>query len=71
MGMNRLIIKNFGPVKEAEIELKPFLILIGSQGTGKSTIVKVLTICLDVFFYMRILKKEDSHIPFREFGIDE
>ena len=44
--MNRLIIKNFGPVK-------------------------VLTICLDVFFYMRILKKEDSHIPFREFGIDE
>ena len=68
---NRLIIKNFGPIREADIELKPFLVLIGGQGTGKSTIVKVLTICLDIVFYLRILKGDDTHIPFREFGIDE
>ena len=68
---SQLIIKNFGPVKEADIELKPFLILIGGQGTGKSTIVKVLTICLDLLFQIRILKDEKPAIAFKEFGIYE
>ena len=54
--MNQLTIKNLGPVKEATVELKPFLVLIGGQGTGKSTIVKVLTIFLDILFYLRVLK---------------
>lgn len=69
--MNQLTIKNLGPVKEATVELKPFLVLIGGQGTGKSTIVKVLTICLDILFYLRVLKEDDPHVLFREFGIDE
>lgn len=46
--MNRLVIKNFGAIKEASVELKPLLLLIGGQGTGKSTIAKVLSICRDV-----------------------
>ncbi len=37
----KLIIKNFGPIKFVELELRRFNILIGSQGTGKSTIIKV------------------------------
>jgi hypothetical protein len=41
----RLIIKNFGPIKEVDIELRRFNILIGKQATGKSTILKVLAIC--------------------------
>ena len=45
-----LTIKNFGPIKDATIELKNFLVLIGGQGTGKSTIAKVLTICQELFF---------------------
>lgn len=47
-GMNRLVIKNFGAIEEASVELKPLLLLIGGQGTGKSTIAKVLSICRDV-----------------------
>lgn len=39
---DKLIIKNFGPVKEAEIELKKVNIFIGPQGSGKSTIAKVI-----------------------------
>lgn len=35
-------IKNFGPVKDATIEIKPFLVLIGGQGIGKSTVAKLL-----------------------------
>lgn len=40
--MQKIIIKNFGPVKNAEIEITPLLVLIGEQATGKSTIAKLI-----------------------------
>lgn len=40
--MQKIIIKNFGPVKKAEIEITPLLVLIGEQATGKSTIAKLI-----------------------------
>ena len=43
--MRHLIIRNIGPIKEADIELKRFNILIGAQSSGKSTIAKVLSTC--------------------------
>lgn len=41
----RLVIKNFGPIKSVDIELGKMTILIGEQATGKSTIAKVLSVC--------------------------
>ena len=38
----RLEITNFGPVKRASIEIKPTLILIGQQASGKSTVAKLI-----------------------------
>ena len=65
-----LQIKNFGPIKDATIELKPFLVIIGGQGTGKSTIAKVLTICQELFWYIQILEEsKDILQPFYFFGI--
>lgn len=65
-----LQIKNFGPIKDAKIELKPFLVIIGGQGTGKSTIAKVLTICQELFWYIKILEEsKDILQPFQIFGI--
>lgn len=66
-----LLIKNFGPIKEADIKLKPLLLLIGGQGTGKSTIAKVLSICRDVLWYNLISINENIFLPFKESGIDE
>ena len=68
---NYLIIKNFGPVKYAKIELKPFLILIGGQGTGKSTIAKVLSVFQDISWYQYILSnnKDASLDKFYKFGL--
>ena len=40
--MQKIIIKNFGPVKDAEIEIKKVLVLIGEQASGKSTIAKLI-----------------------------
>lgn len=38
----KLIIRNFGPIKNVELELGRFNVLIGENATGKSTVAKVL-----------------------------
>lgn len=43
--MRHLIIRNIGPVKYAEFELKRFNFIIGPQSSGKSTIAKILSTC--------------------------
>ena len=40
--MQKIIIKNFGPIQDAEIELKKVLVLIGEQASGKSTIARLI-----------------------------
>lgn len=45
MEKEKLIIKNFGPIKEVDLDLGRFTILIGEQATGKSTVAKVLAVC--------------------------
>lgn len=41
----KLIIKNFGPIKSVDLDLRKMNVLIGEQATGKSTIAKVLSVC--------------------------
>ena len=43
--MKHLVIRNIGPIKEAELELKRFNFLIGPQSSGKSTVAKILSTC--------------------------
>mgnify|MGYP002854285518 FL=1 len=43
--MQRLTIKNFGPIKNCDIDVKDFLVLTGPQASGKSTVAK------SVFFF--------------------
>ena len=43
--MRHLVIRNIGPIKEADVELKRFNFFIGAQSSGKSTIAKVLSTC--------------------------
>lgn len=43
--MKHLIIRNIGPVLEADLQLKRFNIFIGPQSSGKSTIAKILSTC--------------------------
>jgi predicted ATPase len=40
--MQKIEIKNFGPIKELNLEIKDFIILIGPQASGKSTIAKTI-----------------------------
>ena len=50
MQSSRLIVKNFGPLKDVDIEVRDFLCLIGKQATGKSTIAKLIAIFEDENF---------------------
>ena len=38
----RIIIKNFGPIENAELDIKDYTILIGPNASGKSTIAKLV-----------------------------
>ncbi len=48
--MAKIIIKNFRAIDYAEIEIKPFTVIIGEQASGKSTISKL------VYFFQTISK---------------
>ena len=50
----KLIIRNFGPIKDVELELGRFNILIGEQATGKSTVAKVLAVCRYFTYILKI-----------------
>lgn len=43
--MNKIVIKNIGPIKDASIDLKRINIFIGPQSSGKSTIAKLISFC--------------------------
>lgn len=40
----RLKIKNFGPIEELDIEIKPLMVFIGESGSGKSAILKLMSL---------------------------
>ena len=42
--VERLEIKKFGPIIDVDIELKPIMVFIGNQATGKSTISKLIAL---------------------------
>ncbi|HHH53225.1 MAG TPA: ATP-binding cassette domain-containing protein [Bacteroidetes bacterium] len=46
--MERLYIKNFGPLKEIDIELNKINLFIGENGSGKSVLAKIITIILNL-----------------------
>ena len=44
-GMNKLTIRNFGPIKSVTIDLRKFTVIIGPQSSGKSCILKIASFC--------------------------
>jgi predicted ATPase len=62
----RLIVKNFGPLKDVNILVTDFLCLIGKQATGKSTIAKLISIFEDENF-----EKELFGQNLKTYGLDQ
>lgn len=64
----KLIIKNFGPIKEVDLDLGKFTVLIGEQATGKSTVAKVLAVC-KYFSYVFQKAEVDIHYDIFRSGL--
>lgn len=41
MANERLTVKNFGPIREADLDLRKVTVLIGEQASGKSVLAKL------------------------------
>ncbi len=62
----KLIIKNFGPIKSVDLDLGKITVLIGEQATGKSTIAKVLSVCRYFSYIVNFTNKETELNKFTE-----
>jgi len=47
--MSKLTVKNFGPLKDIDIELNNINLFVGENGSGKSVLAKLITIILDLY----------------------
>lgn len=59
--MQKIIIKNFRQIPYAEIEIKKFLLLIGEQASGKSTIAKLI-------YFFKSLKEDYFNMIYENAG---
>jgi len=42
--MKHIVVKNFGPIKEGTVDVLPLTVFCGKQGSGKSTIAKLISV---------------------------
>lgn len=68
--MEKLIVRNFGPIKQAEIEFSKFVVLIGDTSTGKSTLAKLMGIFKDVTLYRNSNHFENFTQFLKKYNID-
>jgi len=66
--MDRLIVKNFGPLKDVDIELNKINLFIGENGSGKSVLGKLVTIVLNTFY--NVFEEELIAKKFIDYNID-
>ncbi|WP_428653390.1 AAA family ATPase [Runella sp.] len=65
---DKLIVKDFGPIREAEMDIKKTTVLIGPQGSGKSTLAKLVALCRDKD-WMDLIMEKSSPINLLDYGI--
>ena len=65
--MDRLIVKNFGPLKDIDIELNQINLLIGENGSGKSVLAKLVT---TILYIINFEDKELFYKKLTEFNIN-
>ena len=64
--MDRLIVKNFGPLKDVDIEINKINLFIGENGSGKSVLGKLITIITNI----KEIDKELFLKNFEEYNIN-
>ena len=65
----KLVVRNFGPICDLDIIIRPLTLFIGTQGSGKSTIAKLLTICRELRWWYQVSDGRGFQNRLRNFGI--
>lgn len=60
--MNKLTIRNFGPIKSVTVDLKKFTVIIGPQSSGKSCILKIASFCKWIEKRIEISQNPDKYL---------
>lgn len=68
MAQEKLIVKNFGPIKDAEIELGKVTVFIGEQASGKSVLAKLVAIMRNIQLLLSSNEKKAGF--FEDFNIN-
>lgn len=63
--MEKLMVRNFGPIEEVDIEIKDINVFIGKTSSGKSTVAKLISI-----FHSSEFLFSDNYKSFRQMLID-
>ena len=67
MATERLIVKNFGPIREADLDLRKVTVLIGEQASGKSVLAKLVAIFTDILLEENTLSLSWDHYNLENF----
>ena len=65
--MNKLIIKNIGPLKSATVSLAKYNLFVGPQSSGKSCILKIASYCNWVEKRIELSQTPDDYLNVAEF----
>jgi len=65
----QLIVKNFGPIKDATVDFKRVTVFIGPTGGGKSTLAKLAAIFRNDAFYKQTEADLDSKQTYQDYGL--
>ena len=49
----QLVVRNFGPIKDARVDFKRVTVFIGPTGGGKSTLAKLAAVFMDYSSFSR------------------
>jgi predicted ATPase len=62
--MQKLIVWNFGPIKELDLDIKDLSLFIGEQATGKSTVAKLI-------YFFKSLRGELNSLLYEGFSVQK
>ena len=57
--MEHLIVKSFGPIKEADIKFGDFTLFVGPQASGKSILLQLVKLIMDRYNITSVLKQNN------------
>lgn len=68
--MEKLIVRNFGPIKDAELDLTKFVVFIGDTSTGKSVLAKLISIFRDSLYSLTVNFSESADPKKYQFNLE-